>query len=380
VHLETYDEAVASVVEKRLGDGSRAYLVRFRTADGHQRSKQFRRKRDADAYVNLVEVDRLQGSLIDPRLGRITVSEWYAKWWPTVTNLRPTTRARDDQYFRVHVTPDLGDIPLAKLERSMLRSWAAALTDPDGSGLAPATAHKVVQVLNKCVAAAVEDRLIPHNPVARLPLPRIERKEMRYLSHDDLWVLADTIDPRYRAFVLLGGYGGLRLGEMLGLRWGRVDLLRRRVQVAETLLDIAGHLSFGPPKTKAAVRSVPLPAFVCEELSRLATPGIAPETLVFRSPDGFPLRPSHFRRRFWNPAVRRADLAPLRIHDLRHTAVSLWIAEGGHPKQVAVLAGHTSVSVVLDRYGHLYPQQDEQLMAQLETRGAAARSRADSGT
>ena len=269
--------------------------------------------------------------------------------------------------------PVLGDIPLSRLERSTLRSWAAALTDPDGCGLAPATAHKVVQVLNKCVAAAVEDRLIPHNPVARLPLPRIERKEMRYLSHDELWELAEMVDQRYRSFVLLGGYGGLRLGEMLGLRWGRVDLLRRRVQVAETLLDIAGHQSFGPPKTKAAVRSVPLPPFVCEEL-RLAVPGIEPETLVFRSPEGFPLRATGFRRRFWNPAVQRAGLAPLRIHDLRHTAVSLWIAEGGHPKQVAVLAGHTSVSVVLDRYGHLYPQQDEQLMAQLESRGAAARA------
>ena len=64
---------MASIVEKRLSDGSRAYLVRFRTNDGHQRSKQFKRKKEAEAYVNLVEVDRLQGALIDPRLGRITL-------------------------------------------------------------------------------------------------------------------------------------------------------------------------------------------------------------------------------------------------------------------------------------------------------------------
>jgi integrase len=197
---------------------------------------------------------------------------------------------------------------------------------------------------------------------------------MRYLSHDELWALVESIDARYRAFVLLGGYGGLRLGEMLGLRWSRVDLLRRRVQVAETLLDIAGHQSFGPPKAKAAVRSIPVPAFVCEELSRLGVVGIEPETLVFRSPEGHGLRATGFRRRFWNPAVEHAGLAPLRIHDRRHTAVSLWIDEGAHPKQVAVLAGHTSVSVVLDRYGHLYPQHDEQLMAKLEARGAVSRA------
>ena len=127
---------------------------------------------------------------------------------------------------------------------------------PDGSNLAPATIHRVVQLMTKCVNAAFEDRLIPHNPVAKLPLPRIERREMRFIDTDEIWRLADAIDRRYRGLVLLGAYGGLRLGEMLGLRWSQVDLLRRRVHIAETLVDIGGTISFGPPKTKAAVRSV----------------------------------------------------------------------------------------------------------------------------
>lgn len=145
---------------------------------------------------------------------------------------------------------------------------------------------------------------------------------MRFLTAEQLRRLADAIEPRYRSFVLLGGFDGLRLGEMLGLRWGRVELLRRRVRVAETLVDIEGHIYFGPPKTKAAVRSVPIPTFVCAELSRLADPGAAPETLIFRSRSGHPLRPTLFRRRSWAPAVESAGLAPLRIHDHRHTAVS----------------------------------------------------------
>ena len=110
-----------------------------------------------------------------------------------------------------------------------------------------------------------------------------------------------------------------------------------------------------------------MPRFVTDELSQLAGPGAEPDELVFRSPAGQPVRASLFRRRFWAPAVRSAGLEPLRIHDLRHTAVSLWIANGAHPKQVAVLAGHSSVSVVLDRYGHLYPAQDDELMSRLET-------------
>ena len=359
---------MASVVDKQLSDGSKAYLVRFRTADGKQRSKQFKRRRDALAFANVTEVDRQHGTLVDPRLGRITVGEWWDQWWPTVTNLRPSTKARDEQFFRTHARPVFGSTPLGKLDRTALRAWVADLGSPDGSNLAPATIHRVVQLMNKCVNAAFEDRLIAHNPVAKLPLPRIERREMRFLDTDDIWKLADEIDEAYRSFVLLGAFGGLRLGEMLGLRWKRVDLLRRRVDIAETLVSIGGHINFGPPKTKAAVRTVPLPSFVCDELSRRAAPPVDPEGLVFESPEGFPVRATLFRRRVWRPAVAAAGLEPFRIHDLRHTAVSLWVAEGANPKHVAAMAGHTSVSVVLDRYGHLYPQQDDELMQRLASR------------
>ena len=358
---------MASIVDKRLSDGSRAYLVRFRTADGSQRSKQFGRRKEAEAYVSLVEVDKLQGALVDPRLGRMTVKEWWDQWWPTVTHLRPSTKARDEQFVKSHVMPYFGTTPLGKLDRTVLRRWVASLGAESGSDLAPATIHRIVQLLNMTVQAALEDRMIAHNPVAKLPLPKIQRTETRFLTPGEAWKLGDTIDRRYRAFVLLGGFCGLRLGEMLGLRWTRVDLAARHVQVAETLVDIGGHLHLGPPKTKAAIRRVPMPLFVRDEIARLVDiTGGDPEGLVLQSPEGLPIRATLFRRRFWAPAVTRAGLEPLRIHDLRHTAVAIWIANGANPKQVAVLAGHTSVSVVLDRYGHLYPQNDVALMDRLD--------------
>ena len=360
---------MASIVDKHLADGSRAYLVRFRTPDGRQRSKQFKRKKEADAYASVVEVGRLHGSVIDPRLGRITVSQWFDRWWPTVTNLRRTTYARDEQYFRTHVLPSFGTVPLALVDRTELREWIATMVrspDEGGRGKAPATAQKAVQVFNKCLRAAVEDRLIPHNPLADLPLPKIEREEMRFLSVAEVWQLADAIDPRYRAFVLVGAYGGLRLGEMAGLQWSRVDSAAHELAVRETLTDVRGHLELGPPKTRAAIRTVAVPAFVIDELNARKNGSARASDLVFASPDGFPLRASLFRRRFWTPAITSAGLAPCRIHDLRHTAISLWIAAGANPKQVAVRAGHTSVSVVLDRYGHLYPKHDDGLVAALE--------------
>jgi integrase len=79
----------------------------------------------------------------------------------------------------------------------------------------------------------------------------------------------------------------------------------------------------------------------------------------------------HFRRNIWRPAVADANLAGLRIHDLRHTAVALWIAAGASPKEVAARAGHTSVSFVLDRYGHL-PRGRYGASARLDTLFGAA--------
>jgi integrase len=246
-----------------------------------------------------------QGSFVDPRLGKITVEEWFERWWPTVTSLRPTTRARDEASFRNHVLPTFGSTALPRVDRTSLREGVARMSDPVGDGLAPATTSKAVQVFNKAMRAALEDRLISVNPVERLPLPKIEREEMRFLTPTDLALLADTIDPRYRAFVMLAGYSGLRVGELFALRWDNVDMLRRQVTVTETLTDLAGQLSFGPPKTRASPRAVTVPTFVTEELSCTVDSVPDVRTLVFTSPDGHPVRPTLFRRRFLEPRRER---------------------------------------------------------------------------
>jgi integrase len=189
---------------------------------------------------------------------------------------------------------------------------------------------------------------------------------MRFLAPAEVWKLADAIASEYRALILLGAFGGLRIGEMAGLRRGRVDLEAGTVQVIEVITEPKSTLHFGPPKTSAGRRMVGLPRFVVDALAdRLAAPG-APEDLVFAGPQGGALRVTLFRRRFWYPAVKAAGLRGLRIHDLRHTAVALWIAAGANPKEVAARAGHASVGFTLDRYGHLYPESDLSLRERLD--------------
>jgi integrase len=112
---------------------------------------------------------------------------------------------------------------------------------------------------------------------------------------------------------------------------------------------------------------VPLPRAAADPLAdHVAAFARKPDDLVFTAPEGGPVQLNVWRRRFWVPALGAAGLGHLRPHDLRHTAVALWIAAGANPKEVAVRAGDTSVSFTLDRYGHLFPGSEEVLNDSLD--------------
>jgi len=251
-----------------------------------------------------------------------------------------------------------------------VRGWVADLS---ARGLAPATITKAYQLLGKVLAAAVDAGYLAQTPCRNVPLPKVEREEMRFLTPTEIVTLAEAIRPTHRALVFVGAYGGLRIGELAGLRCNRVDLLRGTVSVAEIITEVSGRLHIGPPKTRASRRTVGLPRFVVRELQGHLAGNPAPDDRVFTAPQGGTLRIVAFRNRIWRPATEAAGLAGLRIHDLRHTAVALWIAAGASPKEVAVRAGHTSVSFTLDRYGHLYPEADANLRDRLDALHGAVR-------
>jgi integrase len=340
------------VRRRKLEGGRTAYLARYRGPDGRERSKQFPRRADAERFLAVAEVAQAEGSWVDPSKGRMRLRDWIFRFQEAERQaLRPSTLARDQIYVRTQILPAFGDVPLSRIEHLDVQEWINKLS----ANFAPTTVHKCHQILRKTLAGAVRSRLLARNPCDGIQLPRVHVEEMRFIGPPEIARLTDAIDQRYRAFVLLGAYCGLRLGEMAGLRWQRVDLGRGCVEVTEISVEINGTVSFGPPKTKAGRRTVALPDVVGESLRATRPAHAQADDLVFRAPAGGPIRHRLFRRRFWYPAVERADLEGFRIHDLRHTAVALWIAAGASPTEVAQRAGHTSVVTVLDRYGHLLP-------------------------
>jgi integrase len=357
-------------IERRVRNGKVSYRARYRDPAGHERSKSFSRKVDAERWLADIEHAKIRGAWTDPALGKVRFSDWLTAWWATTTNLRPSTRARDEMALRLYALPRFGDMPLAAIRQLEVRAWVADLST---RSLAPATILKAYQLFGKVMAAAVDAGYLAQTPCRNVPLPRVEREEMRFLTPAEIVTLAEAIRPSYRALVLTGAYGGLRIGELAGLRRGRVDLLRGTVEVAEIITEVSGRLHVGPPKTRASRRMIGLPRFVVRELEAHLASKNDPDSYVFTAPRGGPLRIIAFRNRIWRPATKAAGLEELRIHDLRHTAVALWIAAGASPKEVATRAGHTSVSFTLDRYGHLYPEADILLRDRLDALHATAR-------
>ena len=200
-----------------------------------------------------------------------------------------------------------------------------------------------------------------------MKLPKAQRREMGFLDAVQVEQLADAIDPRYPTLVRVAAYTGLRPCELVALRVGRLDLLRGTVRVAEAAPEVAGRLEWGGVNTHEA-RTLRLPRSLAAEVGAyLADRPHSPEDLVFTAPLGGPLRQSKFVPGYFKPAVRAAGLpATLRFYDLRHTAASLLIREGASVKAVQKQLGHATASITLDTYGHLFPDELDQLAERLE--------------
>ena len=174
------------------------------------------------------------------------------------------------------------------------------------------------------------------------------------------------MDARFSALVYVGGYCGLRWGELAGLKRAHVDMLRGRINVVGALERVGnGWRYVEETKTTSGRRMVPLPRFLVHRLAFHLT--TAPDSeWTFPAPRGGHLRYHAWRRRFWQPAVALAQVGPLGVHELRHTAAALMIDQGANPVIVQRRLGHKDVRTTLQLYGHRFPEQDDVLTARLD--------------
>lgn len=340
------------------GKGSR-WRARYFLPDGTEVNRRFARKADAEAWLDEQAAGLTRGDHVDDRRGRILFADWSARWLASKVDLKPTTRTRYEGILRVHLTPAFGHLPIGEITHADVSAFVAGLLAGDeGAGRRPLTASSVRQVhrvLSLVLSFAVKDGRLVRNVAEGVPLPRAAKPDKRFLSLEELRTLADAADERDRLAILVLGLTGLRFGELVALRVKRVDLLRRRLEVAESASEIGGALVFGDPKTHQR-RSVPVPRSLVDDLAAVMD-GKGPEALVFTTKVGTPLRLMNWRHRVFDPAVQAAGVGPLTPHELRHTAASLAVAAGANVKGVQRMLGHASAAMTLDVYSGLFDDE-----------------------
>ncbi len=320
--------------------------------------RMFATKADARAWLATIETEISSGRHLAPGAGRERFGDFGARWLE-LRDLRPRTR---DTYASqlAHVLAEFADIELRHITPSAVRTWHGRLSQSD---LHPNTVAKVYRLFRTMLDTAVDDGLIRANPV-HIKGAAVERSTERpELGWDEVGLIADAIEPRFRALVWLGASSGLRFGELTGLTRRHVDLTSRSVRVEQALTFVRGKgPTLGPPKSAAAHRAVVIPAGVADMLAGHLDTYVddEPDALVFTSVKNSPLVNRYFAP-FWKRAVREAELDErTRFHDLRHLAGTAAATAGASLREIMARMGHSSPDASL-RYLKASERRDAEI-------------------
>lgn len=373
---------IGSMRRREKGDG---YLGRRARSDGRWRASYVGsdgRRHYLHGSTKAEAKAKLDAALRDKAAGLYvagpsqTLEQYLADWLRDASaRLAPRTVERYRGLIAIHVNQALGQRPLRKLTAQEIARLYADLRER----LAPASVAQLHAVLHSALEQAVRWHAIPRNPAAAVRAPRPVRRELRFLDPGETRRLIEAAaDEPLGALYTGAAYTGLRLGELLGLRWRDIDLEGRSLTVQHTLTRQDGRWVLRQPKTPHSRRTIRLAPAVVDafrahylaEAERLLALGhrIGPETLVFTDRWGDPVNPWHVTERAFKPLLRRAGLPEVRFHDLRHAFASLMLSEGARIDLVSKMLGHASPSVTLNIYAHLIPGDEDAAVMRLQAR------------
>lgn len=347
-------------IYKRSSDGRWCATV---TVDGGRRKSFYGTRREDVARKLAAALKARQDGLPVPG-DRLTVERFLIEWLESVRpSLRPRTHMRYEQLIRLHALPYLGKISLTKLTPNHLQRLYAGRLE---AGQSPASVRQLHAVLHRAFGRAARWGSVARNVADLVSAPRVERREMQALSPEQSRALLHAAaEDRLEALYVLAVTTGMRQGELLALHWRNVNLQAATAHVVGTLQRTREGYVIAGPKSAHSRRQVALTSAAVEVLRRhRATQaeerlrlGSAwkDDDLVFANEVGGYVDESHLRRRSFWPLLERAGVPRIRFHDLRHTAATLMLGHGIHPKVVAEMLGHSQISITLDLYSHVTP-------------------------
>lgn len=367
--MSTYSETSDGIGSYDTAKGERRYRVVLWIAGETKTKGGFRTKGEAKAWRDRTRNELRTGAYISDAKGRTTFGEFAADWMASPPRpLRPTTEDVYRSMLKSHLAY-WSDVPLANITETEVRRWVAKLRQTKAyhkeTRLSDGTVTKYYRLLKRILGSALRENYINRDPC---------QMEMNDGSPDlycptptEVMLLANAVPQRYRAMILLAGYGGLRWGELVGLKRRHVNISAGCVTVEQAVGELYdGTMVVGPPKTKAGVRTVYLVPAVLDalalQLAQFSLPGL--DGLVFPSDEGAYLRRANFGDRIWRKALLATGLPHTRFHDLRHAAATMTAQSGATTAELMAQIGHASPRAAM-RYQHASDDRMKSLPARL---------------
>lgn len=301
--------------------------------------------------------------------------EWLDYWYETYCkpNARPATQRTYEGYIRLYLHPRLGSIPLNKVTTSDIQqmcTWMmteARVDQKSGdSGLSDSQVINCYSLCDRVLEKAMAEKLIVRNPAKGCKLPPNRPNEMKVLSREDMQkVLIQAKEENYYELFLLEFATGLRLGELMALRWDDVNLVTGELRINKQVNLVGSKLVISEPKTKAAVRTLILPPSVRKVLAEYKTR--VNSRWLFPSPkkDDLPIIPSAVSRRL-HTLLEHAGCEQVRFHDLRHTFATNALAHGMDIKTLSTILGHVSSATTLNTYSHVTDEMRQRAAVKID--------------
>jgi integrase len=282
-------------------------------------------------------------------------------WLPS-KHVETSTLAAYRSYLGKHFIPVLGGRPMGKILPSEIQRW---VTDATAAGLSAASVRRYHTMLSSIFERALRDRVVTFNP-CETELPKVIKKKARTLTPAEYDQVLAALPAQHRLMVETAINTGLRWGELIALKPRHLDLIKRKLSVEETIVEVSvknsptgRRMLTKPYPQDNEPRTLGLPADLVTQLRDSITGrGLGPDDLLFATRDGTPISRNTFRTRIWRPAVAASGVGfDVRVHDLRHAHASWLLAGGSDLKSVMDRMGHAQITTT-QKYLHVLPDAD----------------------
>ena len=296
----------------------------------------------------------------------ITLDTWFDIWLNThkKRTIKESTQVRYDDFYRRYIKKQIGKQRVADFNPIILERLLQNMADDDYS---TKTIRDVYNILNAMFKYAVHNRILTFNPCAGVEVPKTKTKQIRVLTVKEQREVLEHAKERIHENLIQVALGtGMRGGELLGLTWDDVDFRKREISVNKTLVYIKDKetkkyvFKYQTPKTKNSVRTVIMPQFLCDEMQDCLKLYYS-----LKSDDRiFPVT-KYYLKHEMERGCKASGVKKIRVHDLRHSHVSLLINMGYTALAIGKRVGHSAEKITY-RYAHLFPSVQQDMAEQLD--------------